>query len=102
MKQDSIGSLNELEENLSNPTSGVVETLGRLDSDVLILGVGGKMGPSLSRMVRRGMDQAGVNRPNVSTTPEVGLLRFSSSSFRLPIESCFIQHLSPKSTAVCA
>ena len=46
MKQDSIGSLNELEENLSNPTSGVVETLGRLDSDVLILGVGGKMGPS--------------------------------------------------------
>ena len=80
MKQDSIGSLNELEENLSNPTSGVVETLGRLDSDVLILGAGGKMGPSLSRMVRRGMDQACVNRR------VIGVSRFSSDKTMQQLE----------------
>ena len=85
MKQNSIGSLNELEDNLSNPTSGVVETLGRLDSDVLILGAGGKMGPSLSRMVRRGMDQAGVNRR------VIGVSRFSSDKTRQQLENWGIE-----------
>ena len=85
MKEDSIGSLNELEDNLSNPTSGVVETLGRLDSDVLILGAGGKMGPSLSRMVRRGMDQAGVNRR------VIGVSRFSSDKIRQQLENWGIE-----------
>ena len=43
-----------LEDLLSEPSPGVIEMLGRLDGDLVILGVGGKMGPSLARMARRG------------------------------------------------
>ncbi|GIW88214.1 MAG: epimerase [Isosphaeraceae bacterium] len=50
-----------LEAALSEPTPEVVETLGRLGGDWVILGVGGKMGPSLARMVRRALDAAGLS-----------------------------------------
>jgi nucleoside-diphosphate-sugar epimerase len=56
---DAITSLEQLEEMLSRPTPGVVETLGRLDGDLIVLGCGGKMGPSLTRMARRALDEAG-------------------------------------------
>ena len=50
---DSIRDVDALEENLSRPTPGVIETFRRLDGDVLILGVGGKMGPTLARLAKR-------------------------------------------------
>ena len=49
----------DLEDQLSQPTSGVLETLGSIPGDVLVLGAGGKMGPTLARMVRRALDQLG-------------------------------------------
>lgn len=52
----------ELEERLSRPTPGAIETLRELPGDVVILGAGGKMGPSLARMVRRAADAAGSSR----------------------------------------
>jgi nucleoside-diphosphate-sugar epimerase len=52
-------SVDELEERLSRPTGGVRAVLGRLAGDVLILGAGGKMGPSLARMARRALDELG-------------------------------------------
>ncbi|HET6453930.1 MAG TPA: NAD-dependent epimerase/dehydratase family protein, partial [Armatimonadota bacterium] len=48
-----IKSIEQLEDMLSEPSEGVVHTLGRLEGDIIILGVGGKMGPSLARMARR-------------------------------------------------
>jgi nucleoside-diphosphate-sugar epimerase len=57
-----IESESQLEDRLSEPTAAVVETLGRLDGDVIVLGVAGKMGPSLARMARRASDAAGVRR----------------------------------------
>src|SRR5215472_1240171 len=48
-----------LDELLSRPTPGVMETLGRLEGDTLILGVSGKIGPTLARMIRRGFDRLG-------------------------------------------
>ena len=52
-------TVEELEERLSRPTGGVRSVLGRLAGDVLVLGAGGKMGPSLARMARRALDEAG-------------------------------------------
>src|SRR5215208_3582904 len=43
----------ELELMLSDPTPAVVEALRACPGDVVVLGAGGKMGPSLSRMLRR-------------------------------------------------
>ena len=62
----------ELEERLSQPSEKLVETLSRLGGDILILGVGGKMGPSLARMARRATDAAGTKRR------VIGVSRFSN------------------------
>jgi hypothetical protein len=47
---------------LSEPTAGVVRTLAALDGDLIVLGAGGKMGPSLARMARRALDAADGDR----------------------------------------
>jgi nucleoside-diphosphate-sugar epimerase len=62
----------QLEDLLSEPTPEVVRTLGGLDGDLIVLGVGGKMGPSLARLARRASDEAGVHRR------VIGVARFSS------------------------
>jgi len=41
---------------LSAPTPAVVRALAALDGDIIVLGAGGKMGPSLARMARRALD----------------------------------------------
>lgn len=49
----------ELEEALSRPTPCLIDNMSRLEGDMLVLGAGGKMGPSLSVMARRALDMAG-------------------------------------------
>lgn len=49
----------ELEDRLSTPSDALCAELATLDGDVVILGAGGKMGPTLSRMARRALDAAG-------------------------------------------
>ena len=46
----------ELEDALSRPSADVVDALRRSPGDVIVLGAGGKMGPSLTTMVRRAAD----------------------------------------------
>lgn len=62
----------ELDEWLSEPTPEVVAAVGRLRGDIVILGVAGKMGPSLARMARRAADAAGGGRR------VIGVARFSA------------------------
>ncbi len=69
---ESIADVEQLEDLLSAPTAGVVETMRKLHGDVLVLGVGGKMGPSLARMVKRASQEAGVQRR------VIGVSRFGS------------------------
>jgi nucleoside-diphosphate-sugar epimerase len=64
-------SVDQLEDLLSEPTAGVVETLAATDGDLIVLGVGGKMGPTLARMARRAFDAAGRKRR------VIGVSRFS-------------------------
>lgn len=51
----------ELYDALSAPTPEVIESLSRLDGDLMLLGVGGKLGPELALMARRALDKAGRN-----------------------------------------
>ncbi|MGW6460988.1 NAD-dependent epimerase/dehydratase family protein [Streptomyces sp. NPDC055078] len=48
-----------LEELLATPSPGLVADLAALDGDLVVLGAGGKMGPSLVRLARRALDAAG-------------------------------------------
>jgi nucleoside-diphosphate-sugar epimerase len=66
----------ELEEVLSRPSDADAEAVAKLDGDLLILGVGGKMGPSLARRARRAADKAGVLKRIVAVA------RFSDASLR--------------------
>jgi len=52
-------TVDALEERLSRPTGGVRAALERFGGDVVLLGAGGKMGPSLARMARRALDELG-------------------------------------------
>lgn len=62
----------QLEEALSAPSAELIETFRRLDGDLMILGVAGKMGPTLARMARRASDAAGKKRRII------GVARFSN------------------------
>ena len=48
-----LASLNDA---LSQPSAALVEALAGLDGDIIVLGAGGKMGPSLARMARRALN----------------------------------------------
>ncbi len=78
---DTIRDLADLEDRLSQPGEALSECLGRLDGDILILGVAGKMGPSLARMARRGSDAAGVDRR------VIGVARFSDPGVEASLRS---------------
>ncbi len=69
---DTIQTEEQLDDLLSEPTPEVIQTLSRLQGDILILGVAGKMGPTLARMARCASDAAGARRRII------GVARFSS------------------------
>jgi nucleoside-diphosphate-sugar epimerase len=77
---DTIQNVERLEDRLSEPTPEVAQTLGRLEGDLVVLGVGGKMGPSLARMARRASDQDGVRRRII------GVARFSSAGLEAGLQ----------------
>jgi nucleoside-diphosphate-sugar epimerase len=81
MHRDAIRTVEELEDLLSEPNAGVVETLGRLEGDIILLGAGGKMGPTLARMARRASDAAGVRRR------VIGVSRFSSGQVEASLQA---------------
>ena len=70
----------QLENCLSEPTPGLLESLRQQPGDILVLGVGGKMGPTLARMARRALDQLG-RRDKV-----IGVARFSSKELPAELE----------------
>ncbi len=58
----SVRTVAELEERLSRPTAADVSAMAALNGELLILGAGGKMGPSLAALARRAADQAKVEK----------------------------------------
>lgn len=82
-----IEDVDQLEELLSRPTEAVMETMARLQGDIIVLGVGGKMGPSLARMARRASDAVGVTRRII------GVARFSSRGTEAYLEQHGVETL---------
>lgn len=66
-----IPDVKTLDDLLSEPTDELVQSITGVDGDIIILGVGGKIGPSIARMAKRASDAAGVNRR------VIGVARFS-------------------------
>lgn len=56
---DAFTSEDDLETALTTPSAGLVQDLSSGAGDLLILGAGGKMGPTLAVLARRALDEAG-------------------------------------------
>jgi hypothetical protein len=63
----------QLDELLSRPSPRVLRTLQEVPGDILILGVSGKMGPTLALMIRRACDMIGQTNRRV-----IGAARFTN------------------------
>jgi nucleoside-diphosphate-sugar epimerase len=69
-------SVEALEDFMTEPTPALVEDLARAPGDILILGVAGKMGPTLARMAKRAAPGRSV----------VGVARFSNAAARRALD----------------
>jgi len=56
---DTIRDAAQLDDLLSTPTEPAIDAVRAFEGDFLVLGAAGKMGPTLSRMLRRACDAAG-------------------------------------------
>lgn len=71
----------ELEDRLSRPAERDKAVMQALSGDLMVLGVGGKMGPSLVRLARRACREAGVSKRIVAVS------RFTRDSLRSQLEA---------------
>lgn len=76
MSEEFIQNEDQLEDFLSQPDQRVTDTMGRMEGDLLLLGAGGKMGPSLARMAKRASVAAGNDRRVIAVS------RFGQSGLR--------------------
>jgi len=80
-----IDSDAELEDRLAEPSESDLECVSRLNGEVLILGAGGKMGPSLARRIHRAVTRTG------STSRVMAASRFSSAVARASLDAAGIR-----------
>ena len=66
---------------LSEPNQALIDDLAAVDGDILILGVAGKMGPTLARLARKAAPQKRV----------IGVARFSEPELRTKLEGWGIE-----------
>src|SRR5919106_1922721 len=72
-----------LEEFMTRPTPELEADLARADGDLIVLGVGGKMGPTLARMAKRAAPAKRV----------IGVARFSEKGLKEKLEGWGIECL---------
>jgi nucleoside-diphosphate-sugar epimerase len=78
----------ELERRLSDPTPALQDALRRCPGDIIVLGAGGKMGPSLARMARRAVDALGDGRRVLAVS------RWSSASTEHALRDAGVETIS--------
>jgi nucleoside-diphosphate-sugar epimerase len=76
----SIRDVDHLEDLLSEPSAEAIDAVRGVAGDVIVLGVAGKMGPTLARMARRALDAAGAS------ARVIGVARFSDPEQRQALE----------------
>lgn len=98
-QDQAIETVEQLDERLSRPDDGVVQTLKQCEGDILVLGAAGKMGPTLSLMLKRALAEGGLKHKVTAVS------RFSDQESRrffqehdIPVLECDL--LDPKAVAV--
>lgn len=78
-----------LEESLSRPSAPAVAAMAALTGDLVVLGAGGKLGPSLARMAARALQEAG------SAHGVIAVARFTKPAVRAELDRAGVR------TVVC-
>ncbi|MFJ2368299.1 NAD-dependent epimerase/dehydratase family protein [Microbacterium sp. NPDC087665] len=89
MTQHAFASEAELEEALATPSAALIDDLAGGSGDLVILGAGGKMGPTMAMLARRGMDAAGRQSDAV-----YAVSRFGDAAIRARLESAGVKVVS--------
>lgn len=74
-------SVEALEEFLSRPSQALIDDLAQVDGDIMVLGVAGKMGPTLARLAKNAAPHKRV----------IGVARFSDPEVRQRLEGWGIE-----------
>jgi nucleoside-diphosphate-sugar epimerase len=76
----------ELDHHLSAPRAATIEALRRVPGDIVLLGAGGKMGPTLARMAVRAAREADSSERRV-----IAVSRFSSPDARRALQDAGVE-----------
>jgi len=78
-------SVDELEQVLTQPTPEVIESLAGLEGDLMVLGAGGKMGPTLAMLAQRAVTAGGGGKQVIAVS------RFTATTVRAKLDRCGVQ-----------
>ena len=73
-------NINQVYQQLLQPSDDLVSEMATLDGDILILGVGGKMGPDLAKLAKQAIDKSGTRKKII------GVSRFSEQGLQDQLE----------------
>jgi nucleoside-diphosphate-sugar epimerase len=76
-----IEDVDALEELLSRPSQALIDDLARVQGDIVVLGVGGKVGPTLARLAKRAAPRKRV----------IGVARFSDAEVKRRLEAAGVE-----------
>ncbi|MFO7975150.1 MAG: NAD-dependent epimerase/dehydratase family protein [Candidatus Hydrogenedentota bacterium] len=75
----------QLDDCLSEPTPALIDFMGKLEGDLLILGAGGKVGHTLARMAVRAVEASGVKRK------VIGVATFRTKGVRAKLDKLGVE-----------
>lgn len=80
-----MNSIEQLLEKLTTPTEELVQDLSKINGDIILLGVGGKMGPTLAALAVNAIREGGLNKK------VIGISRFSSQEAKDELEQVGVE-----------
>lgn len=78
-------TLEQLEQRMTTPSPRLVEDMAALDGDLMLLGVGGKMGPSMAKLAMKAIRKTGAGKK------VYGVSRFSEPGLKEELEACGVE-----------
>ncbi len=73
--------LEVLEQELLKPSDALIADIKKIEGDIIILGIGGKMGPSMAKLAQKAISEAGIKKRII------GISRFSEAGTREELEA---------------
>lgn len=72
-------------ENLLQPSDALVADMHKVAGDIMLLGVGGKMGPSMAKLAKQAVDKAGIQKRII------GVSRFTDNAAKAELEAAGVE-----------